>query len=123
MHTDVNRGSICALPPFGQQMLVSVLGSQDKPMHSIFVQQLLSQSNTRCCLAVLVEYACRDLFSKNYNGANTCQAHLAAVCFTGGWLQNVDAELDECSNFDKATGQHHWPDCAAMDSFLDAYLL
>jgi hypothetical protein len=122
MHTDVNRGSICALPPFGQQMLVSAWAPTDKPMHSIFVQQLLSQSNTRWCLAVLVEYVCRDLCRKNYNGANTCQARLAAVCLTDGsrmWVlswSNVQASI-------KQPGWHHWPDCAAMDSFLDAYLL
>lgn len=54
MHTDVNKGSICALPPFGQQMLVSALSLHRQANALHFVQQHLSQSNTRCCLAVLI---------------------------------------------------------------------
>lgn len=101
---DVNRGSTCAPPPFGQQMLVSALGSTGEPKLFIFVQQLLSQSNMRCCLAALTVHACKELCGTSYNGADTCQARLAAVCWIGGWLHNVDAELYQCSSICKATG-------------------
>lgn len=75
-----------------------------EPKLFIFVQQLLSQSNMRCCLAALTVHACEELCGTSYNGADTCQACLAAVCWIGGWLHNVDAELYQCSSICKATG-------------------
>lgn len=51
-----------------------------EPKLFIFVQQLLSQSNMRCCLAALTVHACEELYGTSYKGADTCQARLAAVC-------------------------------------------